>query len=150
MINKLKDFRLKTWHFGVAFAVLLLLTHVIAYSSFGESNDNRAEAMIEIKDSIGQGTNFVLFYIEGSKPCNVMEQNMYKVIQSVADTSSVKFNKIDIVKHPELYGKHNISGVPSILIFNNGEEINRITGVVSESNLKFIYKRVSKKIEQTS
>ena len=149
MINKLKDFRLQSWHFGVAFVIVLLLTNAIAYIGFGEEGDNQSEKL-KAEDDIGSETNFVLFYTEGSKPCKIMERNMYRATKSITDTSSVKFNKIDIIKHPEMYEKYNISGVPSILIFKDGEEINRITGVVSESNLKFIYRRVSKKNDQTS
>lgn len=142
MKNKWVDFRLKKWHFGAAFAVLVLLTNIIAYISLKKNVSNGSE-ITEIDGNMGSETNFVLFYAEESETCNIMEHNLYKVAQSVADTSATRFNKINITKHPELCDKHMISGIPSILIFKNGQEVNRIVGVVSESNLKFIYRKVS-------
>lgn len=142
MKNKWINFRLRQWHFGAAFAGLIALTNTMAYIGM-EKETNKKSTITEADNEAATGTNFVLFYADNSKPSNIMEQNMHNSAQSLGGLSSIKFNKINLTKHPELLEKHQISGVPSILIFKDGEEIKRITGVVSESNLRFIYRKIA-------
>lgn len=51
----------------------------------------------------------------------------------------VRFYKVNLDKYTDLNAKYNISGVPNIFMFENGEEIRRIMGVVFEHNLRKIY-----------
>lgn len=147
MKNKWTVFHIKTWHLGIAFVALVLLTNFIAHRELN-TEINKEFHLADLNDvtikNTEIGTNYILFYTEDSKPCNIMEQNLRHIEQTIADTTSTKFLKADINKYPELYNNHKITGVPCVLILKDGKETNRIVGVVSTSNLKFIYKKTAR------
>ena len=149
MSNEWIYFKIKTWHFIVIFLALVLLTNIIGVIGIGKYTETDDEGILtdlngkSISESIGSGTNFVLFYAEDSDACSMMAQNLSRIAKE-DDRDDVNFMKLDIEKHPGMYGKHEISGVPSVVIFKDGVETSRIVGVVPVSNLKVIYKRVTK------
>lgn len=136
---------LKTWHFLLVFIALVISSNIIWSTEFNKTSiGNRDSDLIELdnqsfSDSIVSGTCFILFYSEESEVCNRMERNLNQLIEvSEGDT---KFYKLNIEKYPGDYGKYSISGTPSTLIFKNGQEVDRIMGMVPASNLIMIYKR---------
>lgn len=147
MRNKWIHFKIGPKHLGAAFIVLFLLTNIIAHTMLSKEISNEC-LLTDIEsteiDEIDKGTDFILLYAEDSKPCKIMEHNLWKIKQDIADSNTARFHKMNIAKHPDLYNKYNISGVPCILILKDGEEDKRIVGVVSESNLKFIYNKTIK------
>ena len=48
----------------------------------------------------------------------------------------VKFVKLDTEKNPEITEQYNVIAVPTILIFKNAQEINRLLGFQDRSILK--------------
>lgn len=54
---------------------------------------------------------------------------------------AVSFFKVDIDKYPEYCENFNIYGIPSVVLFNEGREVNRIMGVVPKRNYDVIYSR---------
>ena len=143
------NFRFKAWHFGLLFIIMCLITNGIVHLIQTDDNnliDKYALNDLDKKsltDSINSGISFVLFYTQDSDICHKMECNLSQLAED--ENSNAKFLKIDIEKYPGKYGEYHISGVPSTLIFENGEEKHRIMGVVSPTNLKTIYKRSMKK-----
>jgi thioredoxin 1 len=49
---------------------------------------------------------------------------------------SVKFVKLDTEKNPEITEIYNVIAVPTILIFKNAQEFNRLLGFQDRSTLK--------------
>ena len=93
-------------------------------------------------DSIALKKCFVLFYTEDSKVCSLMSYNLNNIAKT--NQGKTNFYKVDLSKYPEYDLKYNISGVPNIFIFDDGEEVNRIMGVVPEHNLKIIFDKTIK------
>lgn len=139
-------FHLKAWHFAVAFITLMLLTNIIAYIEL--EKDISAENLLTdtdystAADDIKTATCFVLFYRENSKSSSIMEQNLYQTAKE--KYNQAKYIKINIDKYPEVQDIYNLTGVPCTIIFKEGKEQNRITGIVSKSNLVLINKRMLK------
>ena len=48
----------------------------------------------------------------------------------------MKLIKIDVDKNPEIASKYQIRGVPTLMIFKNGNLMWRQSGVVPKENLK--------------
>jgi len=48
----------------------------------------------------------------------------------------VKFTKIDTLKSPKISADHTVFSTPTLIIFRNGQEVNRNIGFLSENNFK--------------
>jgi len=67
------------------------------------------------------------FYATWCGPCKAMEP----ILESVtADLGEGKIYKVDVDKNRDLVEKFGIRSVPTFLFFENGEEINRKSGVI--------------------
>ena len=136
---------LKTWHFLLVFATLAVSSNIISSKELNrEAILEKKSALVELNnqsfsDSVAAGTCFVLFHKDESDICNAMEHNLNQLIK--ASEGHARFYKLNIDKYPGEYGKYDISGTPSTLIFKDGKEIDRIMGIVPVSNLIMIYKR---------
>ena len=144
----MKTFKLQAWHFGLMLIILSIVTNIMgtwAVNSIpGNVEDSR---FVELNDktfdeAIHTGTGFVLFYKENSELCDKMEYNLNQL--PVDHRGKINYYKVNIAEFAALQAEYRISGVPSILIFKEGKERERILGVIPESNLKIIYNRVTK------
>ena len=72
------------------------------------------------------------FWAEWCGPCKVLGP----VIDEVSDElSDVKFTKLNIDENPETAPKYGIRGIPTVMIFKNGELAATHVGVMSKSEL---------------
>ncbi|MFV0328489.1 MAG: thioredoxin family protein [Dysgonomonas sp.] len=143
-MKKLKEFRFKTWHFSFLLALLFLGINIWGPITVNGTSNNLSEDIHfeELKDMSGIESSdivSVIFYQENSEVCNKMMHNISKLSRD-----DVKFYRVNVNEHPDIYKKYNISGVPCTLLFKNGQEIDRIMGVVPVTNLEIIYKRATK------
>lgn len=71
------------------------------------------------------GLALVDFYADWCGPCKMVAP----VIQEIAvERQDIAVGKINVDESYELATKYNVSSIPTIILFNNGEEINRIVG----------------------
>ena len=86
-----------------------------------------------------EGFAVIRFYADWCKPC---VQNFPVFTELAAHYAqvrpSVKFGKINVDQSPILTLRYNIYGLPSTLIFKNGQIIKRIAGVKSLTEMKEI------------
>jgi thioredoxin 1 len=69
------------------------------------------------------------FFAEWCMPCVMMGP----VFKSLAEKyTQVKFCKINIDDAPNLSNEYEISSIPCIVFFKDGEEVDRVVGSVSE------------------
>lgn len=73
------------------------------------------------------------------QPCKVYDPIFDKVGKSM---SGISFRKIDVDIDSDLTLKYNIKSVPTTIVLNNGEEINRFSGVRSDEQLITIIKSI--------
>ncbi len=73
------------------------------------------------------------FYADWCQPC----KKLVPILESLNEefNRKLKIGKVDTGK-TSLANKYNVSSLPSILFFNNGELINRKTGMQSKKALK--------------
>ncbi len=67
-------------------------------------------------------------------PCKVQSPILKEVATELGDKARVI--KIDVDQNPNLAQRYNIHGVPTLMIFKNGQVIWRHSGVTSKNELK--------------
>jgi len=90
-----------------------------------------------------EGLAVIRFYADWCKPC---VQN-FPVFEELAThyaghKPEIKFGKVNVDQSPILTLRYNVYGLPSTLIFKNGQIIQRIAGVKSLTEMKDILSQV--------
>lgn len=73
------------------------------------------------------------FYAEWCMPCTMMAP----VMESMAEQNkNIKFAKINVDDAGDLSNEYEVSSIPCIIFFKEGEEVDRIVGSVREDIIK--------------
>lgn len=78
------------------------------------------------------------FWAEWCGPCRMVSPIVEQLANSLE--GKVKVSKINVDQNPEIAAEYNIQSIPSLVLFKNGKEINRIVGLSPrEKYEKFVY-----------
>jgi len=89
----------------------------------------------ETYSDIINGTTPVLidFFAEWCGPCKMMAPILKELHGMLGN--AVRILKIDVDKNPKLATEHNISGVPTLMLFQSGKILWRQSGVIPATQL---------------
>lgn len=95
---------------------------------------------LELNNVIKTGNVVVEFYAEWCGPCQQLKPIFAKV---AADTPHVTFTKVnaDEIKNSNTLTNLNLKGVPTLVFYKDGKEIDRKVGALNEATLRDLIKK---------
>lgn len=83
---------------------------------------------------IASGVTLVDFFAEWCHPCKMLAPVVEEVAESLKDKAS--FGKVDIDKQVKLATEYQVTSIPTLVLFKDGKEVDRIVGLRDEKALK--------------
>lgn len=87
---------------------------------------------------IGKGISLVDFWASWCMPCRMMIPVLNELSQEVDENVSIC--KLNIEEHQSIAAKYSVRNIPTMLIFKNGKEVDRIVGV---KNKEFLINKIN-------
>jgi thioredoxin 1 len=79
------------------------------------------------------------FFAEWCGPCKMLAPVLKEVKDAMGD--AIKIVKIDVDKNQPLAGTYQVRGVPTMILFKNGKQVWRQSGVLQKQELIAIIKQ---------
>jgi len=100
--------------------------------------------LMEITDAtfsstIASGVTLVDFWAPWCTPCLMLAPALEKVAQQFDGQAQV--GKINVDSNPSTAANFNVRGIPTLILFRDGQEVERLVGVQTEGELASIIKR---------
>ena len=90
----------------------------------------------DFKNEISSGYTVVDFFADWCGPCKMLGP----VLEEVAEEhQEIKFFKVNVDEAPEVASRYGIMSIPNVIMFKDGEAVNRFVGLQPKEEVeKFI------------
>ena len=78
------------------------------------------------------GVVLVDFYADWCGPCQMLEP----VVETIAAETDAAVAKVDVDANQQLAAEYGVRGVPTMVLFDDGEAVERLVGMQEESQLR--------------
>jgi thioredoxin 1 len=82
---------------------------------------------------IKEGAALIDFWADWCGPCRIQGPIMERVADKIGD--KVKICKMNVDDNPRTAAKYEVTNIPTLLMFKNGELVQRFVGLQSDSAL---------------
>jgi len=86
----------------------------------------------ELQETVSDGVVLVDFYADWCGPCKQLEP----VVERVAAGTDATVAKVDIDANQQLAAQYGVRSVPTLLLFADGEPVERLVGMQQEPQLR--------------
>ncbi|QPV62984.1 thioredoxin [Halosimplex litoreum] len=90
------------------------------------------ETESEFEETVAEGVVLVDFYADWCGPCKMLEP----IVEDIAETTDATVAKVDVDAHQGLAREYGVQGVPTLVLFVDGEPAERRVGVQDEGALR--------------
>jgi thioredoxin 1 len=81
------------------------------------------------------------FFAEWCGPCKMMSPILKEVKDELGENVSII--KIDVDKNPSLASQYKVRGVPTLVLYNKGQQVWRQSGLVQKREIVSIIQKIS-------
>jgi thioredoxin 1 len=127
------------WYIGLGVIVLLATYAIYNYQrlknvkEISPSKKIRQLSNKNFKPVIRSGLVLVDFWAPWCAPCKIIAPTLNEIAEEYSD--SVTIAKVNVDQNQTLSQKYNIRNIPTLILFDNGKELKRITGVKPKKTL---------------
>ena len=72
------------------------------------------------------------FYADWCGPCKMLEP----IVESIAADTEAVVAKVDVDEYQDLAQRFSVQGIPTLLLYAGGEQVERLVGMRDESSLR--------------
>ena len=94
------------------------------------NKDNFSAEVLESKTPV-----LVDFWSHGCGPCKVLTPILSGMAEKMSSDQGIKFAKFEAGDGLDIFSEYKISHVPTMIIFKNGQPIDRKSGIMSEKEI---------------
>jgi thioredoxin 1 len=77
------------------------------------------------------------FYADWCGPCQMLEP----IVETIAAETDAAVAKVDVDANQQLAGAYGVRGVPTLVLFADGEQVEEIVGMQGEAQLRSLIER---------
>lgn len=99
----------------------------VGYATVGD--ENFTEKVLQVPQMV-----VVNFSSEHSNACQLFEPEFLSISREYQ--GQAHFARVDVDHDAQLATQYNVDGIPTVVFFKNGQEINRIKGIVMREKLR--------------
>ncbi len=105
------------------------------------ANNTKIKVLTDINfnQQIKKGIILVDFWAEWCGPCKMMAPVLNELIVELAENKAI--GKLDVEQFQSVAATYKVRGIPTMILFKDGKEVNRFVGVKSKD---FLLKEINK------
>lgn len=73
------------------------------------------------------------FFANWCGPCKMLAGTIEQLAKE--SDSSYRVGKVNVDDHPELAARYNVMNIPTLIVFKNGEAVNKNVGVIPKGKI---------------
>jgi thioredoxin len=97
---------------------------------------------VESKVLRSPGPVILDFYQTSCPPCHVLEPRLERVAEQYRDR--VPVYRVDIDRDLAVAERFKVMSIPTLLILRNGQEVERLDGLITEADLRAAFERIAR------